>query len=162
MEVLLWAYLGGIAGAVLMDIAEGLAGRAGITSGVSVALVGRWFLGLRRGQWRHRDIRAPAAQPGEVAAGWVFHLCIGGGAVALFYPLSFWLGGLALPDNHLWGGLLFGLATCLLPWLVLLPAFGWGLGGRRGPAGSNALLASVLSHIPYGLGVGAVMTAGLG
>jgi hypothetical protein len=64
------------------------------------------------------------------------------------------------PLRHLLGGVLFGLATSLLPWFVLLPSFGWGLFGRRGPRGSNALLASTLSHIPYGLGVGAVMAFG--
>jgi len=49
-----------------------------------------------------------------------------------------------------------------LPWFVLLPAFGWGWFGRRGPLGANALLASPLSHIPYGLGIGAVMAVGSG
>jgi hypothetical protein len=43
---------------------------------------------------------------------------------------------------------------------VLLPAFGWGRFGRRGPRGANALLASPLSHIPYGLGVGAAVALG--
>ncbi|MDD2776686.1 MAG: hypothetical protein PHU06_12080, partial [Gallionella sp.] len=54
-----------------------------------------------------------------------------------------------------------GPLYCLLPWLVLLPSFGWGVLGRRAPKGSNALLASTLSHIPYGFGVGAVIAAGV-
>ncbi|MDP1635510.1 MAG: hypothetical protein Q8L69_12620, partial [Gallionellaceae bacterium] len=62
--------------------------------------------------------------------------------------------------NHLLGGALFGFATSALPWFILLPSFGWGIFGRRGPQGSNALLASTLSHIPYGLGIGAMIALG--
>jgi hypothetical protein len=143
-----------------MDITETLAARVGLTSGVSVALVGRWALGLLRGQWAHADIACSPARPGEVQAGWVFHLLVGGGGVALLYAASAHAAGWAAPTHHLWGGVAFGAATSLLPWLLLLPAFGWGWFGRRGPRGSNALLASTVSHIPYGLGVGVVMALG--
>ncbi len=156
------AYVGGIVGAVLMDITEALAARAGLTSGVNVALVGRWALGLLHGQWAHADIARSAARPGETRAGWAFHLLIGGGAVALIYAALLQATGWTLPAHRLWGGVAFGAATSLLPWLLLLPAFGWGWFGRRGPRGSNALLASLVSHLPYGLGVGAVTALGSG
>ena len=154
------AYVGGIVGAVLMDITETLAARAGLTSGVNVALVGRWALGLLRGQWAHADIAGSPARPGEVRVGWAFHFLVGGGGVALLYPVIFQFTGMAPPSSHLLGGVLFGLATSLLPWFILLPSFGWGWFGRRGPRGSNALLASIVSHVPYGLGVGVVMALG--
>jgi len=154
------AYVGGIVGAVLMDITETLAARSGLTSGVSVALVGRWALGLVRGQWVHADIARSPAQRGEVLTGWAFHLLVGGGGVALLYAASVHAVGFDEPTHHLWGGVFFGAATSLLPWLLLLPAFGWGWFGRHGPRGSNALLASTVSHIPYGLGVGVVMALG--
>jgi hypothetical protein len=80
--------------------------------------------------------------------------------VALLYPAALLATGAPLPDQPLLCGLMFGLATSVLPWFVLLPAFGWGWFGRRGPAGTKALLASPLSHIPYGLGVGVVITLG--
>ena len=160
MNSFVLAYVGGIVGAVLMDITETLAARVGLTSGVSVALVGRWALGLLRGQWVHADIASSPARPGEAQAGWVFHLLVGGGGVALPYAAWAHAAGWSTPTHHLWGGLAFGAATSLLPWLLLLPAFGWGWFGRRGPRGSNALLASTVSHIPYGLGVGVVMALG--
>ena len=155
------AYAGGFVGAVLMDITETLAARAGLTSGVSVALVGRWALGLLRGQWVHADIARSPARAGEVPMGWAFHLLVGGGGVALLYAAWLQATGWTLPAHRLWGGVAFGAATSLLPWL-LLPSFGWGWFGRRGPQGSNALLASTVSHLPYGLGVGAVMALGYG
>lgn len=160
MEILAWAFLGGMVGAVLMDVTETYAAKVGITSGVNIALVGRWFLGLLRGQFVHANILDSKPFTREVKAGWAFHFLVGGGGVALIYPLFFQATGLPLPNNHLLGGLLFGLTTSLLPWLVLLPSFGWGFFGQRGPQGSNALLASTLSHIPYGLGVGAVIAVG--
>jgi hypothetical protein len=154
------AYVGGIVGAVLMDITETIAARVGVTSGVSVALVGRWALGLLRGQWAHADIARSPARLGEVRMGWAFHLLVGGGGVALLYAALLQAAGWALPAQRLWGGVAFGAVTSLLPWLLLLPAFGWGWFGRRGPPGSNALLASTVSHLPYGLGLGAVMALG--
>jgi len=155
------AYAGGIAGAVLMDITETLAARAGLTSGVSVALVGRWALGLLHGQWRHDDIARSPPRQGEVAAGWTFHLLVGGGGVALAYAVFLEAAGLSIAQQRLWGGIAFGAVTSLLPWTLLLPAFGWGWFGRRGPSGTNAILASAVSHVPYGLGVGIVTALGV-
>ncbi len=162
MNSFVLAYVGGLVGAILMDITEALAARAGLTSGVNVALVGRWALGLLRGQWMHANIACSPVRAGEVRAGWAFHLLIGGGGVALLYAAWLQAAGWTLPAHRLWGGVAFGAFTSLLPWLLLLPAFGWGWCGRRGPPGSNALLASTVSHLPYGLGVGAVMALGTG
>ena len=162
MKSFVLAFAGGIVGAVLMDITELLAARVGLTSGVSVALVGRWALGLLRGQWAHADIARSPERPGEVRAGWAFHFLVGGGGVALLYAAFVHAAGFNVPTHHLWGGVIFGAVTSLLPWLLLLPAFGWGWFGRRGPRGSNALLASMVSHLPYGLGVGAVTALGAG
>lgn len=161
MEIFVWAFLGGFVGAVLMDVTESYAARFGITSGVNIALIGRWFLHLLHGQFTHANILDSKPFTRENNVGWVFHFLVGGGCVALMYPPFFQVTGLFSLNNHLLGGLIFGLATSLLPWFVLLPSFGWGFFGRRGPQGSNALLASTLSHIPYGLGVGAVIGVGL-
>jgi hypothetical protein len=160
MHSYLLAYAGGLVGALLMDITETLAARAGLTSGVSVALVGRWALGLLQGRWAHADIRTAPARAGEVRMGWAFHFGVGGGGVALLYAALLQFTGWTGPVQQLWGGVAFGAATSLLPWLLLLPAFGWGWFGRRGPRGSHAVLASLLSHLPYGLGVGTVMALG--
>lgn len=162
MNTFALAFLGGIFGAVLMDITEAAMARVGIRSGVNVVLIGRWFLGLTRGRLAHADVQASPSQPREAGLGWAFHFLVGGGGVALIYPAALVAMGLPSPDHPILGGLLFGLVTSALPWFVLLPAFGWGWFGRRGPRGANAMLASPLSHIPYGLGVGAVMAMSSG
>jgi hypothetical protein len=160
MNTYVLAFLSGFVGAVLMDITETYLARIGITSGVNVALVGRWFMGLRCGQLGHANILESKPVPGEETMGWAFHLLVGGGGVALLYPVFIQCSVIALPTSHLLGGVLFGLATSLLPWFILLPSFGWGLFGQRGPRGSNALLASMVAHVAYGLGVGAVVAVG--
>ncbi len=140
-----------------MDITEAILAKVGISSGVTVTLVGRWFLNILRGQFMHLDIRCAPAVVYERQAGWFFHLLIGGGIVALAYPSFFMYAGVFSGDSPLLTGLLFGLATCVLPWFILMPSLGWGLFGWRGPTGLTAILSSLLSHLPYGLGVGAVM-----
>ena len=160
MNTFALAFLGGIFGAVLMDITETAMARVGIRSGVNIALVGRWFLGLMRGRLAYADIQSSPSLAHESDLGWAFHFLVGGGGVALFYPAVLLAAGIPTTDHPILAGLMFGLVTSLLPWFVLLPAFGWGWFGRNGPAGANALLASPLSHIPYGLGVGIVMTLG--
>ena len=160
MTTLILAFVGGIVGAVLMDMTEAYAAKIGLTSGVKIALVGRWFIGLTRGQLVHANILQSKSMRGEIAIGWAFHFLVGGGCVALLYPAFLQNSVFSLPDNHLSSGVVFGLATSLFPWLILLPSFGWGLFGQNGPRGSNALLSSMVSHIPYGLGVGAM--TGLG
>lgn len=160
MEILVLAFLGGIVGAVFMDITETYMAKVGITSGVNVALLGRWVMGLQRGRLTHDNILDSPALPNEVSVGWGFHFLVGGGCVALAYPLFFGFSTIAQPTSHILGGVLFGLATSALPWFILLPCFGWGVFGWRGPRGSNAVLAATLSHVPYGIGVVAVIAVG--
>lgn len=152
-EQLLIAFAGGIVGALLMDLAEMAAAKLGITSGVNVALVGRWATGLLFGKFHHNDIRLSPGYPHEKATGWLFHLFIAGGGVALLLPLAWHYADWPAPITSPLPYILFGLATSFLPWFILLPAFGWGAWGLHGPKGNHALLASILSHIPYGLGI---------
>jgi hypothetical protein len=153
MEQLFITFAGGIVGALLMDLAEMTAAKRGISSNVNVALVGRWVVGLLRGKFQHNDIRRTPGYTYEITVGWLFHLFIAGGGVALLLPLAWDFGNWPIALTNPLPYILFGLATSALPWFILLPSFGWGVWGHRGPEGSNALLASSLSHIPYGLGI---------
>lgn len=157
MMILLYAFLGGVVGAVLMDITDIYAHKLGISSGVTVAQIGRWVLCMGDGVLVHEDIRYTLPRKNEVRTGWIFHFVVGGGLVGLCYPLIFMMMPIPLPQHHMLPGLLFGLATSLLPWMILLPSFGWGCFGRRAPKGAIPLVASTISHISYGIGLGLVM-----
>ncbi len=146
---LLTLYLAGLVGSLGMDLISPLADRLGFRTGVTIPLIGRWFIALLSGRLHHADIRQAPAHPREALAGWVFHYLIGGGVVALLaLPL---IGDTIPTDAVTWIG--FGLITSVLPWLILMPAFGWGLFGHRGPEGARPLIASPLNHLGYGLGI---------
>ena len=133
--------------ALFHDLALALGARTGLTSGVQVALVGRWAHGLACGQWAHANIALSPARPREVRTGWAFHLLVGGGGVALLYPALLQAVGVTRPVDHLWGGLAFGAITSLLPWLGLGAALAlgaaalWWMPGRNEPAAPVAVAA---------------------
>lgn len=93
----------------------------------------------------------------ELAAGWIVHY-VTGGSVALTYPLLHLAFRASLPEYHFIHALLWGLATTLLPWVILYPAFGWGFFGVRAPKGTRPLLSASMAHLVYGLGLGIVLS----
>ncbi|MDH5785503.1 MAG: DUF2938 domain-containing protein [Chromatiales bacterium] len=153
MEFILPLYLAGLVGSLGMDLISPLAERLGYRTGVTMPLIGRWFIGLFSGRFFHADIRHTPVQQHENLVGWLFHYFIGGGAVALLFLPILWAGDYAvLPSSPLpW--VAFGLFTSFLPWLLLMPSYGWGLFGMLGPNGSKPLIASPLNHLGYGVGL---------
>ena len=93
----------------------------------------------------------------ERAVGWIFHYFTGV-TLALTYPAVFLGFTGAVPSNNLIPGLIWGLVTALLPWLVLFPGFGWGVFGIRSPRNMRPVLSLSIEHSIYGLGVGMVLT----
>ena len=79
---------------------------------------------------------------------------MGGGVVALFYPLFIYLTGFDDGQNYLISATSYGLLTSGLPWFILMPSFGWGLFGVNAPSSSKTVISPILSHIPYGFGIG--------
>lgn len=153
MELTLTLYLAGLFGSLGMDLISPVAERLGYRTGVTIPLIGRWFTALLKGWLSHADIRHTAASRNEELVGWLFHYLIGGGAVALLLLPWVWVSGLpTLPSSPV-PYVLFGLLTSALPWLILMPSFGWGWFGRRGPEGARPLIASPLNHLGYGIGI---------
>lgn len=146
-------YLAGLFGSLGMDLISPLAGRLGYHTGVTMPLIGRWFAATLAGKLFHKDIRHSPQQRHEAVLGWLFHYLIGGGGVALLLLPWLWLTGTIRLPTEPAPYLLFGLTTSLLPWLILMPAFGWGLFGSKGPAGTRPLIASPLNHLGYGIGI---------
>jgi len=159
MKLLFWAIVGGLLGTALMDIAGSLAERLKITSvgkwGGNRAL-GRWALGIFRGHFVHKDILKSSPLKNELFAGWITHYFTGG-CVALTYPFFFLAFNVTTPEDHLLPSLIWGGATIVLPWFILYPAFGWGFFGIRAPKGTRPLVATTISHLLYGLGLGIVL-----
>jgi len=156
MELLFWSIVGGLVGTVFMDLADKFMDRAKITAGAACGgprALGRWALGMPSGHFVHENILESSSVKNEVPVGWIFHYALGA-VVALTYPLFYLAFSVPMPGNHLVPGLIWGLATAVLPWFTNFPGFGWGFFGVRAPKGMRPLMAPAIAHSCYGLGLG--------
>ena len=79
---------------------------------------------------------------------------VSGLGLAWMYMGLWLISGHALPSDHLVPCLAWGLVATFLPWLILFPAYGWGAFGVDAPENVSTLVAPVISHLFYGLGLG--------
>ncbi|EJC8747818.1 TPA: DUF2938 domain-containing protein [Salmonella enterica subsp. diarizonae serovar 48:i:z35] len=117
---------------------------------LNYAMVGRWVLLLPQGKFRHHTILSSPQICGEILTGWVFHYLTG----ILFAFIPYALNGrLWLHEPSLLMGVLTGLLTLIAPYLILQPAFGFGIAASRTPHPWLARLLSLLTHLAYGIGL---------
>lgn len=154
MEIWLLAFISGIVGSVFMDMAESQMSKLGISSGVNAAYIGRWVGGVLVGVLKHQDIINTQPVKNEIRIGQIFHFIVGGGVVALFYPIFIAVLGFDGEHNYLMSATIFGLLTSVLPWFVLMPSFGWGLFGMKASVKSKPVISPVIAHVFYGFGIG--------
>lgn len=113
------------------------------------ALLGRWIGHMPRGQFRHAPIGKAAPVAGERALGWLAHYLTG-----LLFALA--LVAVDAPwrcHPTLAPALLFGLATVVLPFFVMQPAFGLGIAAANSTNPAKARLHSLLTHLVFGIGL---------
>jgi hypothetical protein len=140
----------GVAATVTMDALSSVSRRAGLTAGAQGRWVGRWYLGIARGQFVHSSIAAVPEQAGEKRAALVGHYLIGI-ALAVFYVVG--AGWLGVSPGALLVAIGYGLATCVFPWFLVYPALGFGVFGLKGPPELRLFTSSVLNHLFYGFGL---------
>ncbi len=152
------AAFSGVLATLTMDsvaVALGLSGLIRLKGHAVVpALLGRWVIKVGQGAGLCSNLLAEPAYPGEVRTGWIAHYAIGSvlGILYAYYRGSQWSGGLSGWQT---GGI-YGLATCLLPWLLMYKAVGFGMFGARTPVQGMLLISSVLNHLVYGITLGLV------
>ena len=117
---------------------------------VDVNLIGRWVGGLGRGPRRGDDITTAPVVRGEVALGLATH----------------YLTGIALTETYLMAlrrlnvrpgpvkATAFGLATSVLPLLVMFPSMGYGCCGRDSGDARRVRAIMLLGHTAFGAGIG--------
>ena len=113
---------------------------------LNYALVGRWVLWMPKGKFRHLTIASTPARRGEGVAGWGMHYLTG--VVFASIPL-----GLSGPDWFWHPSLLAGLLSFFAPFLIMQPAFGFGIAAADTPYPMRARLLSITTHLAYGLGL---------
>ena len=154
----IWTFVGGFAGTIVMDIGARKIQQAGINDALG-GLLGRWVLGFSKGRFAingEDELKTPET-PYESKVGTAFHYFVGGGGVALLYPLFFEITNFALPGNHILGGAFFGLLSVSLTWFVQYPCFGFSVFGRGAPMGSTTTWPPAILHTAYGTTLGCVI-----
>jgi hypothetical protein len=113
-------------------------------------VIGRWAAGMLRGRWVHRDIMSEPAQRGELALGIATHYVTGIALAQAYLQLP-------RPANRRLGFLgatAYGIATALLPMLILYPSLGFGWFGRRSGEAGRIGRIMLLGHTVFGMGIG--------
>jgi hypothetical protein len=150
IDMLIFGGVVGVAATVTMDVLGSFARRVGLAAGAKGIWVGRWYLGIARGQLVYSDIAAAPELAGEAKAALVGHYVIGI-VLAVFYVVG--AGLLGVSPGVFLVALGYGLATCVFPWFLVLPSLGFGAFGRKGPAELRLFTSSVMNHLFYGLGL---------
>jgi hypothetical protein len=133
-----------------MDLLASLSRRIGFTVGAKGIWIGRWYLGIARGQFTYSNIADAHEQAGEKRAALIGHYLIG---IVLAVVYVFGAGWLGVSPSSLLVALVYGFATCVFPWFLMFPAFGFGFLGLKGPPQSRLLFTSIMNHLYYGLGL---------
>jgi hypothetical protein len=137
---------------VVMDAAmvgaAAVGGRAFASERLDPQIIGRWAAGLMRGRLRHVEITGEQPVPGELALGIATHYATGAILAGVF---------LLAPGRRTHpfaSAVAYGIATAVLPLLVLFPSLGYGPFGIR--SGEAALLNRVMlvGHVAFGVGLG--------
>jgi len=150
MMIVFKTVITGIGATLVMDVWSWCQKHVFKVPPLNYALVGRWILSLAGGKFFHHTIISTPRMPGELLAGWVFHYLTG--ILFAFIPLL--LNGAAwFSEPSLAAGLLTGLLTLLAPFMILQPAFGFGIAASRTPHPWRARLLSLLTHMAYGFGL---------
>jgi hypothetical protein len=113
-------------------------------------LVGRWLCHMPDGTFTHSDISKAAPVRRECAVGRIAHYAEGTAYSLLLLAL---VSGRWLMQPTFLPALLFGLATVLVPFLIMQPSFGLGIAASRAPNPMQARLRSLAAHTVFGVGL---------
>ncbi|WP_208354621.1 DUF2938 domain-containing protein [Pseudaestuariivita rosea] len=140
----------GIGATAFMDAIAWLQWRLLKIPSLNYALVGRWIIGLSRGQFFHNTILQSPPQRHERAIGWLVHYGIGIFFVFLMLALmgADWY---IAPD--LLNPLVTGLLSLSAPFFIMQPAFGFGVAASKVPSPWVARQRSLLAHLSFGIGI---------
>lgn len=113
-------------------------------------LIGRWVAGLVRGRWRHDDMTREPAERGELALGLLTHYGTGIVLTQAFLLLP----GRGPGWSGFSGAVTYGIATAVLPLLVMFPSMGYGWFGLRSGDAPRLDRIMLLGHTAFGAGIG--------
>ena len=113
-------------------------------------LVGRWLRYMPEGIFRHSNIASVPQKSGECAVGWISHYMIGITFAIIFVAF---VGNNWLQHPTLLPAIVFGVATIMMPFFIMQPAFGLGLAASKTSNPTQARLRSLMNHTAFGIGL---------
>jgi hypothetical protein len=135
----------------VLDIWERIAHHLGGPPSTNWAIIGRWLMAvLTRGQVFNPKVAETPPYPRELIIGWIFHYFVGAGYVAVFVIL--WK-ALGIVTPTFIDGLVFGMASVLVPWLFFLPVVGGGMMARKTPEPMVTCLSFLVAHSIFGIAI---------
>ena len=147
---ILLGVIAGVAGTLVMDMANHFLSRAGLLVKIDMRALGRMSAGWLHGRFRYGHPDEMHAVRHEWSIGYLTHH-----AISILFALTYVLGWLVLfgePVSVVWA-LAFGIATTAASQLLVFPAMGFGVFARKAPEGLRARLSSLLNHVFFGLGM---------
>src|SRR5437899_2194771 len=113
-------------------------------------MFGRWVGSFSAGKVFHSTILETPPIPHERIVGIVCHYLIGITLTTLLvYPhVRIWRQRVAFRS-----AILYGIATCILPWFVMFPAMGFGVMGLRLNIAGTLVFFSLFNHVAFGAGI---------
>jgi hypothetical protein len=116
----------------------------------NICLVGRWFRYMPEGKLRHRSIVVAPKKRAECVVGWLAHYTIGIVLAGVFVAI---MGDDWLRRPTPVPAIGFGILTVLAPFLIMHPAFGFGVAAAKVASPTQARLRSLLNHTAFGAGL---------
>ena len=112
--------------------------------------VGRWIGHFPKGKFFHNKIMESPSVAYEVLLGWIAHYLIG---ITFAFLLVWVFGKKWLENPRLIPALIIGVITIVGPFLLMQPAFGFGIAGSNLPDPNKARLMSFITHCVFGIGL---------
>jgi hypothetical protein len=116
----------------------------------NICLVGRWILYMPEGTFRHSNIASTPQKRAECMVGWIAHYLIGIMFASVFIGLT---GNNWLQNPTPIPAIVFGVVTVLAPFLIMQPAFGFGLAASKSANPREARMRSLMNHTAFGVGL---------
>lgn len=112
--------------------------------------VGRWIGHFPKGKFFHHKIMESPTIYYEVILGWITHYLIG---ITFSFSLVIIYGKQWLENPTLAPALIIGIITIIGPFLIMQPAFGFGIAGSNLQDSNKARFMSLITHTIFGIGL---------
>ena len=148
-EYLLHVLFIGIGATIFIDLYAFILQRYFNIPSLNYQFVGRWLVGISKGQFVHHKIMQSPSVRFEKYIGWFSHYVIGIIFSTLFIKI---VGTHWFISPKLFSALLFGVSTVIFPFFLMQPCLGFGIAASQTPSPSSARLKSLSTHFMFGVG----------